>query len=236
VTSADTPAEIAPGVQQRLSHRKKHESPCLGGNHSTSGLGSQRTCSRSLAQQTRIRIFSQDISNARHTLRRGGISRGPPTARGKYTSAPAAEGAIVDAGRFLVQTTCEQHETREEALLVRVGPECQRQMQTRSRSCTSTITCSCSMSFSQCWNDADDEAMKRRRTWPFRFSEMSSSGTCHDPAAGHRESQHQRPEDRSSALSGNLLQLHSTIKHARNQKEFFSRHDYHRCGECRWRP
>lgn len=153
-------------------------------------------------RNSRIRIFSQDISNARHTLKRGGISRSPPAALGKYTSAPAAEGAIVDAGRFLVQTTtCEQHGTREEALLMRVSPECQREMQTRSRSCTSTITCSCSMSFSQCWNDADDEAMKRHRTWPFRFREMSNSGTCHDPAAGHREPQHRRPEDRSSALS-----------------------------------
>jgi hypothetical protein len=32
---------------------------------------------------------------------------------------------------------------------------------------------------------------------------MSNSGTCHDPAAGHREPQHQRLEDRSSALRKN---------------------------------
>ena len=49
---------------------------------------------------------------------------GPPAARGKYTSVTAADGAILDAERFLVQTTCEQHETREEALLMRASPEC----------------------------------------------------------------------------------------------------------------
>ena len=48
-----------------------------------------------------------------HTLRRGGFSRAPPTARGKYTSATPADGAVLGAERFLVQATCAQHATRE---------------------------------------------------------------------------------------------------------------------------
>jgi hypothetical protein len=61
------------------------------------------------------------ISNARHTLRRGGLSRAPPTAGGKDTSATPAEGAVLGAERFLVQATCAQHATREYVLLMRVG-------------------------------------------------------------------------------------------------------------------
>jgi hypothetical protein len=60
-------------------------------------------------------------------LGRCGISRVPP--RGKYTSATAADGAILDAERFVVQATRSLHATREYTLLLRVIHECQGHLQ-----------------------------------------------------------------------------------------------------------
>ena len=62
-------------------------------------------------QQQAHRRAAKVISHARHTLRRGGFSRAPP--RSKYTSGAPADGAILDAERFLVQATCAQHATGE---------------------------------------------------------------------------------------------------------------------------
>jgi hypothetical protein len=77
-------------------YKRKRRSLPLPAACSTTGRGSDK-------RRERTGRAAKIISNARHTLGRCGISRVPP--RGKYTSATAADGAILDAERFVVQAT-----------------------------------------------------------------------------------------------------------------------------------